>query len=141
MIWLINVRELPTKCGMSIMYDTFSMLKGRPMTRKDIDSSKNHSLNQGDVMNSNPSQTMTDSVYHSDVYNYFNNAGELFLSETEVLGAAIRVILAEQGKVTNKAIILHLITQLECTSDVVQLDILRSALEMVVGMTPENSGV
>jgi hypothetical protein len=117
------------------------MLKGRPMTRKDIDSSKNHSLNQGDAMNSNPSQTMTDSVYHSDVYNYFNNAGELFLSETEVLGAAIRVILAEQGKVTNKAIILHLITQLECTSDVVQLDILRSALEMVVGMTPENSGV
>ncbi|WP_367398703.1 biofilm/acid-resistance regulator YmgB/AriR [Rahnella aceris] len=111
------------------------------MTRKDIDSSKNHSLNQGDTMSSNPSQTMTDTVYHSDVYNYFNNAGELFLSETEVLGAAIRVILAEQGKVTNKAIILHLITQLECTSDVVQLDILRSALEMVVGMTPENSGV
>ncbi|MCR9003584.1 biofilm development regulator YmgB/AriR family protein [Rahnella perminowiae] len=92
-------------------------------------------------MKSNQSQPMTDSGYNSEAYNYFNKAGELFLSETEVLGAAIRVILAEKGKVTNKAIILHLITQLECTSDVVQLDILRSALEIVVGMTPDDISV
>ncbi len=123
------------------MCDTFSMLKGRPMTRKDIDSSKSYTLNHSDPMKSNQSQPMTDSGFNSEAYNYFNKAGELFLSETEVLGAAIRVILAEKGKVTNKAIILHLITQLECTSDVVQLDILRSALEIVVGMTPDDISV
>ncbi|WP_086935305.1 biofilm development regulator YmgB/AriR family protein [Rahnella aquatilis] len=111
------------------------------MIRKVIDSSESHMLNSSDSMKSNSSQPMTDSVGNSEDYSYFNHTGELFLSETEVLGAAIRAILAEKGKVTNKAIILHLITQLECTSDVVQLDILRSALEMVVGMTPPDSGV
>ncbi|WP_408637248.1 biofilm/acid-resistance regulator YmgB/AriR [Rahnella victoriana] len=120
------------------MYDTFSMLKGRPMTRKNIDTSNAYAASHSDSMSLNPSQSVTDSVRNSDVYQYFSKAGELFLSETEVLGAAIRQILAEKGTVTNKAIILHLITRLECTTDVVQLDILRSALEMVVGMTPDD---
>jgi len=42
--------------------------------------------------------------------------------------------------VTNKAIILHLINQLESTSDIVQLDVLRKTLELVVGYTPDDSG-
>ena len=79
---------------------------------------------------------MTGSVSGTEIYKHFAKAGELYSSETEVLGAAIRLIMAEKGTVTNKAIILHLINQLECTSDVVQLDVLHNALEMVVGMTP-----
>jgi len=122
------------------MYDTFSMLKGRPMTRKNTDSSRAGTPHFSDAMTPNQSRPMTGSVSGTEIYKHFAKAGELYSSETEVLGAAIRLIMAEKGTVTNKAIILHLINQLECTSDVVQLDVLRKALEMVVGMTPDDSG-
>lgn len=122
------------------MYDTFSMLKGRPMTRKNIDTSNECAVIHNDSVVSNPSQSMTDAVSQTGIYKHFSKVSELYSSEAEVLGAAIRLILANKGTVTNKAIILHLINQLETTSDVVQLDILRGALEMVVGMTPDDSG-
>lgn len=122
------------------MCDTFSMLKGRPMTRKNIDTSNQSALSHSDSVVSNPSQPMSDVVNGSGIYQHFAKAGELYSSEAEVLGATIRLILANKGTVNNKAIMLHLINQLETTSDVVQLDILRGALEMVVGMTPDDYG-
>ena len=69
------------------------------------------------------------------------SSGESNSSETEALGCAIRAILEEGGPVNNKAIILHLILQLESNVDVVQMDILRNALEMVVGITPDDANV
>lgn len=122
------------------MYDTFLMLKGRQMTRKNIDTSNEYVASHNDSVVSTPSQSMSDAVNSVGIYKHFAKTGELYSSEAEVLGATIRLILANKGTVTNKAIILHLINQLETTSDVVQLDILRGALEMVVGMTPDDSG-
>ncbi|WP_326839134.1 biofilm/acid-resistance regulator YmgB/AriR [Rahnella laticis] len=110
------------------------------MTRKNIDTSNQCALSHSDSVVSNPSQPMSDAVNSSGIYKHFAKAGELYSSEAEVLGAAIRLIHANKGAVTNKAIMLHLINQLETTSDVVQLDILRGALEMVVGMTPDDYG-
>ncbi|WP_244216742.1 biofilm/acid-resistance regulator YmgB/AriR [Rahnella bruchi] len=110
------------------------------MTRKNIDTSNECAVSHNDSVVSNQSQSMTDAVSQTGIYKHFSNVSELYSSEAEVLGAAIRLILANKGTVTNKAIILHLINQLETTSDVVQLDILRGALEMVVGMTPDDSG-
>ncbi|NIF03810.1 hypothetical protein F3J38_27895, partial [Pantoea sp. Acro-805] len=52
----------------------------------------------------------------------------------------IRDIVIHGKKVTSKAIILYLIAELESTSDVVQQDVLRSALEIVVGKTPDDEG-
>ncbi|TCQ93695.1 biofilm development protein YmgB/AriR [Rahnella sp. JUb53] len=122
------------------MYDTFSILKGRPMTRKNIDTSNECAVSHNDSMVSNSSQSMTDAVNQTGIFQQFSKVSELYSSEAEVLGAAIRLILAKKGTVTHKAIIMHLINQLETTSDVVQLDILRGALEMVVGMTPDDAG-
>ncbi|WP_238485495.1 biofilm/acid-resistance regulator YmgB/AriR [Rahnella ecdela] len=110
------------------------------MTRKNIDTSSECVASHNDSVVSNTSQSMTDAVSQTGIYKHFSKVSELYSSEAEVLGAAIRLILANKGTVTNKAIILHLINQLETTSDVVQLDILRGALEMVVGMTPDDSG-
>lgn len=53
----------------------------------------------------------------------------------------IREIMRAGGHVSNKAIILCLIRELESTSDVVELDILRKTLEIVVGHTPGDSDI
>ncbi|WP_314721410.1 biofilm/acid-resistance regulator YmgB/AriR [Rahnella variigena] len=110
------------------------------MTRKNIDTSNECAVSHNDSMVSNSSQSMTDAVNQTGIFQQFSKVSELYSSEAEVLGAAIRLILAKKGTVTHKAIIMHLINQLETTSDVVQLDILRGALEMVVGMTPDDAG-
>ena len=43
-------------------------------------------------------------------------------------------------KVTSKTIILYLIAELEMTTDIVKLDVLRNVLEIVVGRTPDDEG-
>lgn len=65
---------------------------------------------------------------------------ERYVSEKELLGATVRDILLTHGTITNKHIILSLIQQLEKCSDVVRGDILRNALEIVVGITPDDLG-
>jgi hypothetical protein len=40
--------------------------------------------------------------------------------------------------VTNKAIIMSLIAELESATDIEQLDVLRNCLEIVVGRTPND---
>lgn len=74
-----------------------------------------------------------------EIVSFFKSAGDQLAQESEVLGAVIRNILADERKVTNKAIILYLIAEMESTNDVVQLDVLRSTLEIVVGRTPDDA--
>ncbi|MDF2043213.1 MULTISPECIES: biofilm/acid-resistance regulator YmgB/AriR [unclassified Pantoea] len=83
---------------------------------------------------------MQHSSSDSTIIDYFRSEGDLLAPETELLGGVIRDILADQGRVTNKAIILYLIAELECTSDVVRMDVLRKTLEIVVGRTPDDTG-
>lgn len=75
----------------------------------------------------------------SAILEHFQSEGDLLTQETKVIGAVIREIVAGGGYVTNKAIILKLIEKLENTSDVVQLDIYRQALEVVVARTPDDA--
>ncbi|UYU33456.1 biofilm/acid-resistance regulator YmgB/AriR [Siccibacter colletis] len=74
-----------------------------------------------------------------EIVSFFKSAGDQLAQESEVLGAVIRNILADERKVTNKAIILYLIAEMESTTDVVHLDVLRSTLEIVVGRTPDDA--
>ncbi|WP_337010945.1 biofilm/acid-resistance regulator YmgB/AriR [Pantoea sp. AS142] len=74
------------------------------------------------------------------IIEYFRSEGDLLAPETELLGAIIRDIVADEGRVTNKSIILYLIAELEGTSDVVKIDVLRKTLEIVVGRTPDDTG-
>lgn len=47
-------------------------------------------------------------------------------------------VLASEGHLSNKAIILWLIQTLESTNDVVQADVIRKTLEIVVGHTMDD---
>lgn len=76
----------------------------------------------------------------ADIIQHFRSGGDALAAETAVLDAVIRDIVIHGEKVTSKAIILHIIAELESTTDVVELDILRSALEIVVGKTPDDEG-
>ncbi|MFJ5162174.1 biofilm development regulator YmgB/AriR family protein [Pantoea sp. NPDC088449] len=74
----------------------------------------------------------------ADIIHHFRSSGDALAAETAVLDAVIRDIVISGKKVTSKAIILYLIAELESSSDVAELDVLRSALEIVVGKTPDD---
>lgn len=75
----------------------------------------------------------------SEILSFFQAEGDVLAQETAVIGMVIREIATKGQHVSNKAIILKLIEKLETTSDVVQLDIYRQALEVVVGRTPDDA--
>ncbi|WP_336769026.1 biofilm development regulator YmgB/AriR family protein [Pantoea endophytica] len=74
----------------------------------------------------------------ADIIQHFRSGGDALAAATAVLDAVIRDIVIHGKKVTSKAIILYLIAELESTSHVDELDVLRSALEIVVGKTPDD---
>ncbi|EHG7580022.1 two-component-system connector protein AriR [Citrobacter sedlakii] len=69
---------------------------------------------------------------------FFRNAGDRLAEESAVLATAISSIMASDGHITNKAIILWLVQALETTDSVVQADVLRKTLEIVVGYTMDD---
>lgn len=77
----------------------------------------------------------------ADIIHHFRGAGERLEAETLILDAAIRDIVIRGKKVTSKAIIIYLIAELESTTDVIELDVLRHCLEIVVGRTPDDCGI
>ncbi|QNQ22953.1 hypothetical protein HF650_24675 (plasmid) [Kosakonia sp. SMBL-WEM22] len=58
--------------------------------------------------------------------------------EQRVIDEITLLLKAEKDAITNKEIILALIGRLEAENDVVQNDILRNALEMIVRVTPDD---
>ncbi|KNC08652.1 hypothetical protein AC791_08015 [Klebsiella sp. RIT-PI-d] len=64
---------------------------------------------------------------------YFLDTGDMYAAEQDVLDGVIMNLIADNVMLSNKAIILRLISKLENTADVVELDILRSCLEIVIG--------
>ena len=71
---------------------------------------------------------------------YFRHAGDRFAEESAVFSTAVRCVLASEGHLSNKAIILWLIQTLEATHDVVQADVIRKTLEIVVSALRVTSG-
>lgn len=90
------------------------------------------------------SQVMIDPTEHhenlpdSTLSDYFKNAGDMLAEEAAILGGVIRSIIAYEEPITNKAIILRLVTLLEHTEDVVTADIIRKTLEIVVDHTSDD---
>ncbi|NWA64029.1 transcriptional regulator [Pantoea sp. B9002] len=83
---------------------------------------------------------MQQNITESDLQSYLESTGDQFTSEKEVIGIIVKSLIAEKGRVTNKAIILRLIEELESTTDIEQLDVLRNCLEIVVGQTADDEG-
>lgn len=86
-------------------------------------------LKQADIYAALPDSAMSE---------FFRNAGERLADESAVLASAISNILAYEGHITNKAIILWLIHELETTENVVDADVIRKTLEIVVGYTMDD---
>lgn len=74
----------------------------------------------------------------ADLINFFHSAGQRLTEETEMLGQAVRKLIAKGIPVTNKAIILQLIAEIENTQSAQRLDVIRQTLEIVVGRTPDD---
>ncbi|WP_230685617.1 biofilm development regulator YmgB/AriR family protein [Pluralibacter gergoviae] len=79
------------------------------------------------------------SIADKNLVSYFFNSGSRFEDEKLILGAAVRNILALGRSVTNKNLIVSLLTMLECSrDDVVSADIIRHTLEIVVQYTHDD---
>lgn len=70
---------------------------------------------------------------------HFRDAGKVLSDEAMVLDNVIRTLLATEGRVSNKSIILCLVMALESTHDQAEADVLRRTLEIVVGYTPDDA--
>ncbi|WP_341864974.1 biofilm/acid-resistance regulator YmgB/AriR [Pantoea wallisii] len=75
----------------------------------------------------------------SQLSEYFKNAGAQYTSEKEVIAIIYKQLAAVKLRVSNKDIILALLERLESEHDVVQLDIYRQALELIVQRAPEET--
>lgn len=78
---------------------------------------------------------MQQNTIKSDLQTYLQSTGDQYAQEKEVIGIIVKSLIAERGRVTNKAIIMSLIAELESATDIEQLDVLRNCLEIVVGRT------
>ncbi len=109
------------------------------MAKRTTDSEITDHLAHSDLMSSKGLRSAERHAHNNQVMDSIRHIDIKFDSEREVIGAIARNIVATQGYLTNKDIILRLISQLEVTRDVVQQDILRNALELVLGVTPDDT--
>ncbi len=108
------------------------------MAKRTTDSDTTEHLAHADLLSSNGLRSAERRARENRVMDSIRHIDSRFDSEREVIGAIAKNIIATQGYLTNKDIILRLISQLEITRDVVQQDILRNALELVLGVTPDD---
>jgi len=81
---------------------------------------------------------MQQNTIESELQTYLQSTGDQYAQEKEVIGIIVKSLIADRGRVTNKAIIMSLIAELESATDIEQLDVLRNCLEIVVGRTPND---
>ncbi|WP_325930394.1 biofilm development regulator YmgB/AriR family protein [Leclercia adecarboxylata] len=79
-----------------------------------------------------------DELPNAALSNYFRSAGGLLAEEWALLQAVTGAILDAKEPLTNKAIILRLIHEIETTRDIVRADIIRKTLEIIVDHTQDD---
>lgn len=62
------------------------------------------------------------------------NINDVYEEEKRIFCAAVRTLLADKGSVKSIDILFYLIREMEATTDVVKLDVLRTSLEILMGM-------
>lgn len=75
------------------------------------------------------------SIQNKALSEHFLKAGDMLAEEAEILGGAVRHLMAAGETINNKNIISALILSLETTDDVVAADVIRKTLEIVVDYT------
>jgi len=69
------------------------------------------------------------------------NIDDIYDEEKKVFSAAVRILLTEAGSVTSREVLFYLIAQMEVTTDIVRLDVLRTCLEILMGLKNPARGV
>ena len=62
------------------------------------------------------------------------NIDDIYEEEKKVFSAAVRTLLTGTGSVTSREVLFYLITQMEATTDIVRLGVLRTCLEILMGL-------
>lgn len=62
------------------------------------------------------------------------NIDDIYEEEKKVFSAAVRTLLTEEGSVSSREVLFYLIAQMEATTDVVRLDVLRTCLEILMSL-------
>lgn len=62
------------------------------------------------------------------------NIDDIYEEEKRIFSAAIRALLTGTGSVTSREVLFYLIGEMEATTDVVRLDVLRTCLEILMGL-------
>ncbi|MFP5596072.1 biofilm development regulator YmgB/AriR family protein [Kluyvera sp. 142486] len=83
-------------------------------------------------------QPFTISLSDKTLENFFSRSGEAMAEETKLLGDVAQEMLEARMPLTNKNLIICLIKSLECAEGVVQADIIRKTLEIVVSHTVDD---
>lgn len=75
------------------------------------------------------------SIQNKALSEHFLKAGDMLADEAEILGGAVRHLIAVGKTINNKNIITTLVQSLEYTDSVVSADVIRKTLEIVVDHT------
>lgn len=62
------------------------------------------------------------------------NIDDIYEEEKRIFSAAVRTLVTGTGCVTSRDVLFYLIGELEATTDVVRLDVLRTCLEILMGL-------
>lgn len=62
------------------------------------------------------------------------NIDDIYEEEKKVFSAAVRTLLIGTGNVTSREVLFYLIAQMEASTDIVRLDVLRTCLEILMGL-------
>ena len=91
-----------------------------------------------------PLNTLTDSAdyrlmrHPTLAVDFISTINNRFEKEKKVIGRTVKTLLMETGAISNKAIIISLVKQLELSHNIDKALVLRSALEIIVGITPDD---
>ena len=69
-----------------------------------------------------------------DLIYALENIDDIYEEEKKVFSAAVRTFLTGTGSVTSREVLFWLIAQMEATTDIVRLDVLRTCLEILMGL-------
>ncbi|MDT8701352.1 biofilm development regulator YmgB/AriR family protein [Kluyvera ascorbata] len=83
-------------------------------------------------------QPIIASLSDKTLENFFSRSGEAMAEEAKLLGDVAQEMLAVGMPLTNKNLIICLIKSLDCADGVVQADIIRKTLEIVVSHTSDD---
>lgn len=83
-------------------------------------------------------QPFTMALSDKTLANFFSRSGEAMAEETQLLGSVAQEMFEAGMPLTNKNLIICLIKSLESAEGVVQADVIRKTLEIVVSHTSDD---